>query len=147
MERIDKDRVLRLCSIIMYTQGKSKYKKDFPVIYFFKSNKKNTNYGEYYNHSNTIKIWWKDHGGLGELARTVVHEYAHYLQFWPWYNRYKALYGYENNPYEIQARELEKIASNLVELTRMERWDETIRKDRKLRRIYNIVKGSVTVEL
>jgi hypothetical protein len=147
LERIDKDRVLRLWSVILYTQGKSKYKKDFPEIHFFKSNKKNTNYGEYYNNGNIIKIWWKDHGGIVELAKTMVHEYAHYLQFWPWYNRYNAIYGYENNPYEVQARDLEKIAPSLVELTRIDNWCELLIKDKKLKRLYKKVKNTVTVEI
>ena len=146
MERINKDRILRICSIIIHTQGRSKYRSDFPVIHLFKSNKKNSNYGEYYNHTNTINIWWKDHEDLEEIARTLIHEYTHYLQFWPWYTRYKNNYKYENNPYEVQARQRENIAPGLVELTRSGLWDDTLRKDRKLASIHRKINEMVSIE-
>ena len=145
MERINRDRVLRLWSLILHTKGKSKYKRDFPRVLFFKNNKKNRNYGEYTNYDNTIKIWWKEHEDLKELASTMLHEYAHYLQFWPWYVRYKSKYKYDQNPYEIQAKNMEKMAPLIVSLTRDEFWYKMLSRDRKLRDLY--YKNQETIEV
>ena len=85
------------------------YRKDFPKLYFFygskKEGKKSLTYGEYCNYGNTIKIWCGPHTNFNDLASTMLHEYSHYLQFWPWYTRYKNMYTYETNPYELEARE------------------------------------------
>ena len=46
-----------------------------------------------------------------ELVKYVIHEYVHYLQFYKWeydfkYVELSIIYGYNNNPYEIEARQL-----------------------------------------
>jgi hypothetical protein len=54
---------------------------------------------------NEISIKITGHRTLKNLVRTFIHEYVHYLQ--PeqggWYDRYDKKYGYDNNPYEIEA--------------------------------------------
>ena len=54
---------------------------------------------------NEISIKITGHRTLKNLVRTFIHEYVHYLQ--PeqggWYDRYDKKFGYDNNPYEIEA--------------------------------------------
>lgn len=139
MERINKDKIFRLWSLIIDLKGKSKYKKDFPKLYFFygskREGKKSLTYGEYYNDGNVIKIWCGPHTDFKELASTMLHEYAHYLQFWPWYTRYKNMYSYETNPYEIEAKEFEKLAPDLTKLVSDSSWKREIRRNPDIVRI------------
>ncbi len=140
MERINKDKIFRLWSLIIHLKGKSKYGKDLPKLYFFygakKEGAKSLTYGEYYNDGNMIKIWGGPHINFNALASTMLHEYAHYLQFWPWYTRYKNTYSYETNPYELEARKFEKIAPSLTKLVSDIEWENVIRKNTKIARIY-----------
>ena len=46
-----------------------------------------------------------------ELVKYIIHEYVHYLQFHKWEHDFKyiklsEIYGYNNNPYEVEARQL-----------------------------------------
>ena len=147
MERIDKDKIFRLWSLIIHLKGKSKYKKDFPKMYFFygskREGKKNLTFGEYYNDGNTINIWCGPHTDFDDLASTMLHEYEHYLQFWPWYTRYKNMYSYEDNPYEIEAKESEKLAPKLTKLVSDSVWMGEIKKNPEIAKIYK--KSSETV--
>jgi hypothetical protein len=140
LERINKDKIFRLWSLIVHLKGRSKYKKDFPKVYFFygskRESKKNLTFGEYYNDGNTIKIWCGPHTDFNELASTMLHEYEHYLQFWPWYTRYKNMYSYEDNPYEIEAKESEKLAPGLTKLVSDSLWKREIKKTPEIAKIY-----------
>lgn len=141
MERINKDKIFRLWSLIINIRGKSRYKKDIPKLYFFhgskREGKKSLTYGEYYNEGNIIKIWCGPHIDFNEMAATMLHEYSHYLQFWPWYTRYKNMYSYEKNPYEIEARKSEKLAQDLTKLVSDVLWKREVRKNPGLLKIYN----------
>ena len=43
------------------------------------------------------------------VQKTILHEWTHAQQTFRWYNHYQIKYGYKNNPYEIEARENEKL--------------------------------------
>ncbi len=150
MERINKDKIFRLWSLIIHLKGRSKYKKDFPKMYFFygskKESKKNLTFGEYYNDGNTIKIWCGPHTDFNELASTMLHEYSHYLQFWPWYTRYKNMYSYEDNPYEIEAKESESLAPELTKLVSDSLWKEEIKKKPEIAKIYKKSIGMIVIK-
>lgn len=150
MERINKDKIFRLWSLIIYLKGRSKYKKDFPELYFFYGSKrernKNLTFGEYYNEGNTIKIWCGPHIDFKDLASTMLHEYEHYLQFWPWYTRYKNMYSYENNPYEIRAKESEKLAPSLIKRVSDSEWIGEIRKTPGISKIYEKSRETIVIK-
>ena len=58
---------------------------------------------------NTITLFLQPIKTVGELLRTFVHEYTHYLQ--PCRSKYMKLYeihGYNNHPFEIEAYQMEK---------------------------------------
>jgi hypothetical protein len=60
--------------------------------------------GEYIHDDNELVIYWKNVRDGVELARTIIHEYQHYLQSPKWMTRYYNMgYTYNNHPYEIQA--------------------------------------------
>jgi len=43
------------------------------------------------------------------VQKTILHEWTHAQQTYRWYNHYQMKYGYNKNPYEIRARENEKL--------------------------------------
>jgi hypothetical protein len=61
--------------------------------------------GLYDSEDNTITLRIKGHRTFYNLAKTIVHEYIHYLQprVGNWYDRHHRKYGYDDNPYEIEA--------------------------------------------
>lgn len=61
--------------------------------------------GEYDAVDNIIYLRIRGHRTIYNLARSVIHEYIHYLQptTGNWYQRYHQKYGYWKNPYEIEA--------------------------------------------
>ena len=76
----------------------------------------------------------------------MLHEYSHYLQFWPWYTRYKNMYSYETNPYEIEAKESEKLAPNLTKMVSDSVWEREIRKNPDIARIHQITSQTVRIK-
>lgn len=150
LERINKDKLFRLWSLIIHLKGRSKYKKDYPKLHFFygskREGKKSLTYGEYYNDGNLIKIWCGPHTDFNDLASTMLHEYSHYLQFWPWYTRYKNTYSYETNPYEIEAKESEKLAPDLTKLVTDTIWKREIRKNPEIDKIYKISSETIVIK-
>jgi len=66
--------------------------------------------GVYNSASKTIYIYVNSNSNLLELTDTIIHEYKHHLDMpnqsqQKLYNKYTEDYGYENNPFEIAARE------------------------------------------
>jgi len=43
------------------------------------------------------------------VQKTILHEWTHAQQSYRWWKHYDLNYGYKKNPYEIQARENEKL--------------------------------------
>ena len=68
-------------------------------------------FGQYDYEDNVIKIWKKSCSGMLGYVRTFVHEYAHTKQkgLAKNYTAYYVEYGYWNNPYEVDARQKEKM--------------------------------------
>jgi len=65
--------------------------------------------GEFLSKENEIIIYTKNIKGKEDLARTIVHEYAHYLQSPNWMKRYYDLgHTYKTHPYEIEAYKVEE---------------------------------------
>lgn len=68
---------------------------------------KNNFLGFYDKEDNLITLRIQGHRTVNNLAKTIIHEYIHYLQ-WS-HKRYEeadAKLGYSNNPYEIEAEYL-----------------------------------------
>lgn len=60
----------------------------------------------YDREDNEIYIRIQGHRTIYNLANTIIHEYIHYLQpsSGGWYERYDKKWGYDKNPYEIEAK-------------------------------------------
>jgi hypothetical protein len=94
--------------------GRSKYYKHTPYLAVEYSPQStgidNKWKGEFVREENEIIIYSKNITDKEDLARTVVHEYAHYLQRGNWMQRYYDMgYEYNNHPYEIEAFAIEEI--------------------------------------
>ena len=89
--------------------GKSKYHIDVPFVAIESSPYSDADvdeelYGEYCFMMNEITLYWKNIKNIELLARTLVHEYQHYLQSPAWMTRYYTMgYDYNDHPYEVQA--------------------------------------------
>ena len=140
MERVQKNRILRFWALVVYNKGRSLYRREIPNLIILPG-ENGLKIGEYL--PNTISIWTGRHPNFISIASTILHEYEHYLQFWPWYTRYLKMYGYKNNPYEIKAIEAEEIAPMLLELIKDPGWKRMCRKNPGLVRIYDKVKKDV----
>lgn len=66
---------------------------------------------EYDSDRNTIVLTVRGHRTYYNLAKTVIHEYIHYLQpvHGNWYERFDKKHGYAENPYEVEAYHLSEI--------------------------------------
>jgi len=62
----------------------------------------------YDKEDNIIELRIQGHRNIYNLANTIIHEYIHYMQptHANWYERYDGMYGYNDNPYEIEAYHL-----------------------------------------
>jgi len=129
--------------------GKSKYKKEFPSIVFLDGEKYGGSvFGEYTNYNNEIKIWWKTHSTSKEITSTMIHEYAHYLQFWPWYIRYMKKYPYDKNPYEVEATELSKFYEpEISKYSSEEDWKKLIKSNKKLKKIHESISRKISIKV
>lgn len=65
-------------------------------------------HGEYVPEENEIIIYSRNITSKSDLAKTIVHEYAHYLQDPKWMTRYYGMgYTYNSHPYEREAFKIE----------------------------------------
>lgn len=61
-------------------------------------------YGEYCQRNNWLTINIKSCVNIRDIVSTTIHEYTHLIQDLKHYNKF----GYDDNPFEIEARENEK---------------------------------------
>ena len=74
-----------------------------PYVYSVYSEDDNPE-AEYIFDYNTIVVYYKNIEDAEHLARTIVHEYQHYLQSPSWMTRYYNMgYHYSDHPYEVAA--------------------------------------------
>ena len=61
--------------------------------------------GEFDAGDNAIYLRIRGHRTIYNLAKSIIHEYVHYLQptHGNWYERYHHKVGYWKNPYEVEA--------------------------------------------
>jgi hypothetical protein len=147
LKRINREKVFRIWSLILLWKGISKYRNDYPILeicgdHFSPQFKRTQIVAEYDPIENTVTIWWRKHKHIEEITSTLLHEYTHYLQFWPWYSRYSNLLSYSKNPYEIQAFESESDTQFFLQNVSDKPWKGLIKKYPSLKRIYNQVSES-----
>jgi hypothetical protein len=94
--------------------GESKYHKHTPYLVIENTPESegidNEWHGEYVPEENEIIIYAKNITSKSDLAKTIVHEYAHYLQDPKWMTRYYTMgYKYNTHPYEKEAFMMEEL--------------------------------------
>lgn len=67
-------------------------------------------HGVYYSLGKSIRIYVNNHPSVAHLTDTILHEYIHFLEIrsnahQKEYDQQTALVGYDNNPYEVSARQ------------------------------------------
>jgi len=70
--------------------------------------------GEFINDENEIIVYLRNIRSKEDLARTIIHEYIHYLQCPTWLTRYNNKCFYDKNPYEIQAFNAEDLNWEMI---------------------------------
>ena len=65
--------------------------------------------GDYDFDDNIITVYKGTHRSVINLIHTIIHEWCHYKQSKSKYYQYDLKYGYENNPFEIQANEIAEL--------------------------------------
>lgn len=122
-------------------RGRSKYKKELPTLIISNDRPDKIAKGHYviadYDpQDNIITLWWRKHDHYAELTATLLHEYTHYLQFWPWYSRYSSIHPYSKNPYEIQAIQSETQTPLILRSISDRAWRSHLRRYPRLKKIY-----------
>lgn len=91
------------------TLGVNFRKPEYPSLSINTSNFESA-YAQYNPDDNIITIYIKNVKNLGQLTSAYIHEYTHYLQ--PCKTKYRKLlkeFGYDSHPFEIEARQNEKL--------------------------------------
>lgn len=69
-------------------------------------------YGEYCSGNNWLTINLHNCVSIKDIITTTIHEYVHFCQDLKDYGKMSKKMGYENNPYEVEARDNEKYYTN-----------------------------------
>jgi len=67
-----------------------------------------TTKAEYDNDTNVIYIYYPNMMNEEDVLRSIIHEYTHYKQDHKLFKKYKAMYSYDEDPTEIEAKRNEE---------------------------------------
>ena len=67
-----------------------------------------TSKAEYDNETNVIYIYYPNMENEEDVLRSLIHEYTHYKQDHKLFKKYKAMYSYDEDPTEIEAKRNEE---------------------------------------
>ena len=67
-----------------------------------------TTKAQYDENTNIIYIYYPNMENEEDVLRALIHEYTHYKQDHKLFKKYKAMYGYDEDPTEIEAKRNEK---------------------------------------
>ena len=67
-----------------------------------------TTKAEYDNDTNVIYIYYPNMKSEEDVLRSIIHEYTHYKQDHKLFKKYKAMYSYDEDPTEIEAKRNEE---------------------------------------
>jgi len=67
-----------------------------------------TTKAQYDENTNVIYIYYPNMENEEDILRALIHEYTHYKQDHKLFKKYKAMYGYDEDPTEIEAKRNEK---------------------------------------
>ena len=67
-----------------------------------------TTKAQYDEDTNVIYIYYPNIMNEEDVIRSIIHEYTHYRQDHKLFKKYKAMYGYDEDPTEIEAKRNEE---------------------------------------
>ena len=67
-----------------------------------------TTKAQYDENTNIIYIYYPNMENEEDVLRALIHEYTHYKQDHKLFKKYKAMYGYDEDPTEIEAKRNEE---------------------------------------
>ena len=67
-----------------------------------------TTKAQYDEDTNVIYIYYPNMKNEEDVLRSIIHEYTHYRQDHKLFKKYKAMYGYDEDPTEIEAKRNEE---------------------------------------
>ena len=67
-----------------------------------------TTKAQYDEDTNVIYIYYPNMKNEEDVLRSIIHEYTHYRQDHKLFKKYKAMYGYDEDPTEIEAHKNEE---------------------------------------
>ena len=67
-----------------------------------------TTKAQYDENTNVIYIYYPNMMNEEDVIRSIIHEYTHYRQDHKLFKKYKAMYGYDEDPTEIEAKRNEE---------------------------------------
>ena len=67
-----------------------------------------TTKAQYDEDTNVIYIYYPNMENEEDVLRALIHEYTHYRQDHKLFKKYKAMYGYDEDPTEIEAKRNEE---------------------------------------
>ena len=67
-----------------------------------------TTKAQYDHDTNIIWLYYPNIKDEEDVLRSLIHEYTHYKQDHKLFKKYKAMYGYDEDPTEIEAKRNEK---------------------------------------
>ena len=67
-----------------------------------------TTKAQYDEDTNVIYIYYPNMTNEEDVLRSIIHEYTHYRQDHKLFKKYKAMYGYDEDPTEIEAKRNEE---------------------------------------
>ena len=67
-----------------------------------------TSVAQYDDETNIIYIYYPNMMNEEDVIRSIIHEYTHYKQDHKLFKQYKSIYGYDEDPTEIEAKHNEE---------------------------------------
>ena len=67
-----------------------------------------TSKAQYDENTNVIYIYYPNMKNEEDVLRSIIHEYTHYRQDHKLFKKYKAMYSYDEDPTEIEAKRNEE---------------------------------------
>lgn len=101
-----KDKAIAIFERVKEKYGKSEYFDTYPILEF--DDELHWLSGEFRDDYNAIILYPLSTTNEEELARTIVHEYKHYLQDPVLFEEYKRKFDYYDNPFEKEAYAFEE---------------------------------------
>ena len=109
IDKIQRHHVIKIMRWCEKNIGINHRRKYWPLLEYHSGRGQYGDCGDYDFDDNLITVYKGSHRSVINLIHTIIHEWCHYMQSKKKYYQYDLEYGYENNPFEIQANEIAEL--------------------------------------